>query len=102
MTGRFTVRVPEDLGRSLDEAADRMQRKRSQIVRLALRHYLETLTSQPPADRVRDLIGSLDSGIPDLAEDHRGHILKAPRPSTLTPAATPGSAARGSRGGPGS
>lgn len=41
MTGQLTVRLPEDLDRSLQEAAERMQRKRSEVVRLALRRYLD-------------------------------------------------------------
>jgi Arc/MetJ-type ribon-helix-helix transcriptional regulator len=81
MTGQLTVRLPEDLDRSLEEAAERMQRKRSEVVRLALRCYLELSPAGKgsPADRVRDLIGSLDSGIPDLAENHRAYVLEAIR-----------------------
>jgi Arc/MetJ-type ribon-helix-helix transcriptional regulator len=81
MTGQLTVRLPEDLDRSLEEAAERMQRKRSEVVRLALRRYLELSPAGKgsPADRVRDLIGLLDSGIPDLAENHRAYVLEAIR-----------------------
>jgi hypothetical protein len=32
-----------------------------------------------PADRVRGLIGSLTSGVPDLAERHREYIIEALR-----------------------
>lgn len=81
MTGQLTVRLPEDLDRSLEEAAERMQRKRSEVVRLALRRYLELKPAggESPAERVRDLIGSLDSGIPDLAENHRAYVLESIR-----------------------
>jgi Arc/MetJ-type ribon-helix-helix transcriptional regulator len=73
MTGQLTVRLPEDLDRSLGEAAERMQRKRSEVVRLALRRNLDLSPAGggSPAEHVHDLIGSLDSGIPDLAENHR-------------------------------
>lgn len=30
-----------------------------------------------PSERVRDLLGSLKSGIPDLAERHREYLLEA-------------------------
>ncbi len=77
MSDQLTVRLPEDLSRALGEAAVRMQRKKSQIVRLALSQFLQ-LSSQDgstPAARVRGLIGSLESGIPDLAENHRSYVL---------------------------
>ena len=80
MADQLTVRLPEDLSRALKAASRRMQRKSSDIVRLALREFLGEKTSkQRPADRVQHLIGSLESGIPDLAEKHRAHILESLR-----------------------
>jgi Arc/MetJ-type ribon-helix-helix transcriptional regulator len=55
-----------------------MQRKPSEVVRRAVKEFLE-ITEEPArhrADRVKDLIGSLDSGIPDLAVRHREHVLE--------------------------
>ncbi len=56
-----------------------MQRKPSEVVRLALREFLGTTATRAgrPADRVRRLIGSLESGIPDLASKHRAYILES-------------------------
>ncbi len=74
----MTIRLPEDLRRTLDAASRRTHRKRSEIVRAALRQYLETeLPPQHPADRVRSLLGSVESGRPDLAEDHRKYVLES-------------------------
>lgn len=77
MQDQLTVRLPADLGRALRQASKRLRRKNSDIVRLALQAYLQT--DQPngrrPADRVRHLIGSVSSGIPDLAERHREYVL---------------------------
>jgi len=57
-----------------------MQLKRSDVVRLALSAFLGTPTANGrPMDRVRSLIGSLESGLPDLAERHRTYIVKALR-----------------------
>jgi metal-responsive CopG/Arc/MetJ family transcriptional regulator len=77
MSTQLTVRLPDDLGRSLKRASRQMQRKPSEVVRLALREFLSTTATRPgrPADRVRRLIGSLESGIPDLASKHRAYIL---------------------------
>jgi hypothetical protein len=79
MPTRLTVRLPDDLGRALMNASRRMQRKPSEIVRLALQEFLGTTAGRrgPPADRVRNLIGSLESGIPDLARKHRSDILES-------------------------
>jgi hypothetical protein len=56
-----------------------MQRRSSDIVRLALRQFLGAglANGGRPADRVKSLIGSLESGVPDLAERHRAYIIKS-------------------------
>jgi metal-responsive CopG/Arc/MetJ family transcriptional regulator len=81
MQDQLTVRLPAELNRALKIASQRMQRKSSEIVRLALRQYLGEPSSAKtrPADRVRSLIGSLESGIPDLATRHRAYIIETLR-----------------------
>jgi predicted component of type VI protein secretion system len=78
MQDQLTVRLPEDLSRALKAASRRMQRKSSEIVRLALREFLGTSpgSGARPADRVKGLIGSLESGVPDLADRHRAYIIE--------------------------
>lgn len=77
MAENLTLLLPDDLSRALDEAAEQTQRERTEIVLLALNQYLKAipLGEDTPATRVRHLIGSLESGIPDLAEKHRAYIL---------------------------
>ncbi|MFI5402456.1 MAG: hypothetical protein ACHQ1G_05930 [Planctomycetota bacterium] len=79
MPVQITVRLPDRLGRALQLAKRRTRRKASDIVRMALSEYLRVDVQRggPAADRVRGLIGSLNSGIPDLAERHREHILES-------------------------
>lgn len=73
---QLTVRLPESLSRALADAAERSRRSRSEIVRLALAEYLGGgEDGVHRAGRVRDLLGSLESGIPDLAERHRSYLL---------------------------
>lgn len=80
MESQLTIRLPEDLRRALEAASTRTQRKSSEIVRAALRAYLHAdLASAQPADRVRALLGSLESGKPDLAEDHRKYVIESIR-----------------------
>jgi metal-responsive CopG/Arc/MetJ family transcriptional regulator len=79
MESQVTVRIPEDLKRALDEASLKMQRKSSEIVRMALRAFLQGPPGRNdrPGDRVRGLLGSLESGLPHLAERHREYIVES-------------------------
>ncbi len=79
MALQVTVRLPEELMESLEAASEKMNLKTSEIVRMALREFLRlpSRSGQRAADRVRGLIGSLESGVPDLAEKHRSYILES-------------------------
>jgi hypothetical protein len=46
---------------------------------MALSAFLDVSPARKgrPADRVGGLLGSLDSGIPDLAQKHRAYVLKS-------------------------
>ena len=79
MQDQITVRLPPDLSAALRRASRQLQRKSSDVVRMALEAFLHTggRMKQKPAARVRGLIGSLDSGVPDLAERHREYLIKA-------------------------
>jgi len=79
MTDQLTIRLPADLREALDAAARASQRKRAEVVRMALREFLDLppASSRSPSSRVRGLIGCLDSGVPDLAEKHREYLLQA-------------------------
>ena len=76
---QLTVRLPDDLSRALKAASRDMQRKSSDVVRLALRQFFAIARTGRgrPADRVRHLVGSLESGVPDLAQKHRAYIVKS-------------------------
>jgi len=79
MDQQLTVRIPADLARRLDRAASATKRRRSELVRLALEQFLlrpGRSSAVRPIDLVRDLIGSVDSGIPDLAERHREYLIE--------------------------
>ena len=78
MEDQLTIRLPRELSRALRARAAEMQRKPSEVVRMAVKEFL-ALPERPaerPAERVRDLTGSLESGIPDLAIRHREYIIK--------------------------
>ena len=81
MESQLSLRLPADLSAKLERAAKRMNRKRSDVARLALAQFLDgAAPSGRPADRVRDLLGSVQSGIPDLGTRHREHLIaRVPR-----------------------
>lgn len=80
MGQQLTVRMPEALVAKLERAARRLRRNRSEVVRLALEHFLQDVLEEAeagrPIERVRDLLGRLESGIPDLGQRHREHMLE--------------------------
>jgi Arc/MetJ-type ribon-helix-helix transcriptional regulator len=76
---QITVRLPTSLGRTLRRTSRRLGRRPSDVVRMALEAFLQGSPSPSgnPAERVEHLIGSLASGVPDLAERHREYVLAA-------------------------
>jgi hypothetical protein len=77
MDDQITVRLPTPLGRTLRRTSRRLGRRPSHVVRMALEAFLQGAPSADSkrAERVDHLIGSLSSGIPDLAERHREYVL---------------------------
>ncbi|MGH8308802.1 MAG: ribbon-helix-helix protein, CopG family [Steroidobacteraceae bacterium] len=78
MKSQLTVRLPGDLYEALERAGRKSGLKHSEIVRQALRGYLNVPAdrNQRRAQRVRGLMGSLETGIADLAEKHREYVIE--------------------------
>ena len=78
MSTQIAVRLPDDLDTDVETLARQMHLKRSDIVRLALKKFVDEKLNKEdkPYDRVKNLLGSVSSGIPDLGEDHREYLLK--------------------------
>jgi len=74
---QITVRLPTSLGRTLRRTSRRLGRRPSDVVRMALEAFLlgSPSPNSKPAERVEHLVGSLASGVPDLAERHREYVL---------------------------
>lgn len=79
MSDQVVVRLSPELNRALRAAARQVQLKTSDVVRMALRQYLAMPgpDGSRPAERVRGLIGSLDSGMTDPAAKHREAVLQS-------------------------
>lgn len=76
-TAQVTFRLPRRLVSRLDQLARRRRTKRSEILREAAEAYVDFETSHTtprPYGQVKNLIGSVRSGIPDLAERHSEYL----------------------------
>ncbi len=79
MQSQLTVRLPDDLDREVSNYAKRLRLKRSDVVRMALERFFKESRvgeEQSPYELVTNLIGSIASGIPDLGQAHRKHLME--------------------------
>lgn len=77
MGTQISLRLPDQLFRHIDQEARRRRMRRSDLVRQALEAFLKGQTvnvADRPYDRVRDLIGRVSGGPPDLGERHREYL----------------------------
>lgn len=82
MERQLTLRMPTNLATKLDKVARHTRRRRSEVVRLALEQFLSEADAEEerrPIELVRDLLGSIESGVPDLGQRHRDYLLKRMR-----------------------
>jgi predicted DNA-binding protein len=80
MNSQFTVRLPDNLDKNIFKIAKKLHLKRSDIVRMALEKFVNEVDEEDaegsPYDRVKNLLGSVSSGVSDLGESHRKHLLR--------------------------
>ena len=77
MKGQLTVRLSDELEAGVETLARKLRRKRSDVVRIALERLLLEeggAAGDTPYERVKDLLGSVASGITDLGSNHREHL----------------------------
>lgn len=78
MEAQISVRLHEPLLKRLNREARKRQVRRSDLVREAIEAFLSREAAginNLPYERVRDLVGSLSGGPPDLGEQHRKYLL---------------------------
>ncbi len=91
MGQQLTVRMSEEMAAKLEEAARLLRRRRSEVVRLALERFLKDVLEDVedemtrPIERVRDLLGQIESGVPDLGQRHRESLIARLRRSSSLP-----------------
>jgi hypothetical protein len=76
---QLTVRMPDDYEPLLARLSKEMGLKRSDIVRMALKRFLDErhdLTDSTPFQKIRHLLGVAESGVKDLGKNHRSYLIK--------------------------
>ena len=79
MERQITFRLSEELLTEIDRAGRRSRKRRSDVLRDAVAAYVAggvIRATDRPYDRVRDLVGSLSGGPPDLGSRHREYLRK--------------------------
>jgi Arc/MetJ-type ribon-helix-helix transcriptional regulator len=77
MGAQISVRLQEPLFKQLNQEARKRRIRRSDLIREALEAFLGGKVARVdslPYERVRDLVGSLSGGLPDLGEQHRKYL----------------------------
>ena len=76
---QLTVRMPDEYTEKLDLLSKKMGLKRSDIVRLALKRFLDEngeATDEPPFEKVKSILGVAESGMKDLGQRHRHYLTQ--------------------------
>jgi metal-responsive CopG/Arc/MetJ family transcriptional regulator len=75
----LTIRIPKDLNQRLNTMSKKLRLSRSDVVRMALQKFTDEFQVKDemhPYEKVKGLIGSVESGISDLGSEHRKHLLQ--------------------------
>ena len=79
---QITVRMPNEYGNKLDKLSKQMGMRRSDIIRLAMKQFLEGTDGtdrQPPYSKVSHLLGIVESDVKDLGQSHRKYLIQKVR-----------------------
>jgi hypothetical protein len=76
---QLTVRMPEEYDEALARISKKLGLKRSDVVRMAIKEFLEEHErgqQTRPFESVKHLLGVAESGISDLGQSHREHLIR--------------------------
>ena len=82
MQRQVTLRIDDALANRVEQLARRTRRRRSEVIRLALEEFLAAAPEEPPRrpiELVQGLIGRLETGVPDLGQRRREHLVRSRR-----------------------
>jgi metal-responsive CopG/Arc/MetJ family transcriptional regulator len=76
---QLTIRMPEEFFSKIEQIAKSSGLKKSDVTRMAIRKFLEEYSREEEVDlysKAKRLIGVVESGIPDLGQNHREYLIK--------------------------
>ena len=75
---QITIKMPDDYRGKIESLAKKTGLKTSDVARLAIKQFIEENTddsTRTPYEKVKHLLGTTESGIKDLGQRHREHII---------------------------
>ena len=75
---QLTIRMPEEQMIMIEYIAKKMELKKSDVTRIALKKFIEEYndSTEKPYTKVKHLLGIVESGMPDLGQRHRDYLIK--------------------------
>jgi hypothetical protein len=75
---QMTIRLPDEDVSKIEHIAIKMGLKKSDITRMAIRTFVEKyeVNETKPFSKVKSLLGVIESGISDLGQNHRKHLIE--------------------------
>ena len=76
---QLTIRISEEYISKMEQIAKSSGLKKSDISRMAIQKFLKEYGDDKEADlysKAKRLIGVVESGIPDLGQNHREYFIK--------------------------
>lgn len=76
---QLTIRMPDEHVYKIEQIAKRMGLKKSDITRMAIKKFIDVYggdTEDTPFTKVQHLIGVVESGTPDLGQNHRKYLIE--------------------------
>ena len=75
---QLTIRMPEEQMTKIEHIAKEMGLKKADVTRMAIKSCIEKYSdsAEKPFDKVKHLIGVAESGVPDLGQRHRKHLIR--------------------------
>ena len=75
---QLTIRMPDDQMSRLENIAKNLGLKKSDVTRMAIKKFIEEYNDDTvkPFTKVKHLLGIVESGVPDLGQRHRHHLIK--------------------------
>ena len=75
---QLTIRMPDEQMTKIEHIAKKMGLKKADVTRMAIKSFIEEYSDSTvkPFDKVKHLLGVADSGVPDLGQRHRKHLIR--------------------------